>query len=383
MTSGRRARRARPRGAAARGLWSAVLPDGAQVQAHALLQDALGDGEGQPLLQEGLDVGDDVVVARVALHVRGSHVRGDLHPAGGDQPGELGRGAEGGDVVDVGGAGVQRRLGDRALGRVDRYAGRRPGREGATTGSTRRRSSSALTKLGAEPRGLAADVEDVGALGGQRPALGDRASASRKRRRPRRVGAAFTTPMRVKSAATAADDLHRAPRRRDRGRSSSRWSAKERSGVGLRLPGGERFDPARQPAGLIDRHVRLEPAIVITRASGHRASARRARPGRPCRSRPRRSARAPEPGSARPRRRCALVDRAGPRASRAARDQLAPARPSPVLVPSFVAAGPAGRRRAASRVMPPISNSGAQSARTSRSGAPAKGRARAAAGNSS
>ena len=67
------------------------------------------DRELGALLEEGADVVDDVVVARVVLHR--ARLAEHVHEAAvaaaiGDEAGELGLVAEGGDVVDVGGAGV-------------------------------------------------------------------------------------------------------------------------------------------------------------------------------------------------------------------------------------------------------------------------------------
>ena len=128
-----------------------------------------------PLLQERLDVGDDVVVARVVLHRArlAEHVhQAAVEAAVGDEAGQLRLVPEGGDVVDVGRARVDRRLGDGELHRVDRDRARRRASP-ATTGTTRSSSSSTRHRLGAGAGGLAADVEDRGALGGQPAAVVD------------------------------------------------------------------------------------------------------------------------------------------------------------------------------------------------------------------
>ena len=118
------------------------------VELDALLGHALGDRERHPVLEERLHVGDDVVVARVVLHrarlaehVHQAAVRAALR----DQGGELRRGAKGGDVVDVGRAGVQGRPGHLELGRVDGDLRAEVARCASITGTTRRSSSSSET----------------------------------------------------------------------------------------------------------------------------------------------------------------------------------------------------------------------------------------------
>ena len=113
----------------------------ARVDHDALLAHALADRELDALLEEGADVVDDVVVARVVLHRArlAEHVhQAAVAAAIGDEAGQLGLLAEGGHVVDEGGAGVDRGLGNRELGGVDAdlHAGaaqgaRRRGRRGA------------------------------------------------------------------------------------------------------------------------------------------------------------------------------------------------------------------------------------------------------------
>ena len=81
------------------------------------------DRELDALLQERADVVDDVVVARVVLHR--ARLAEHVHEAAvaaaiGDEAGQLGLLAKGGDVVDVGGARVDRGLGDGELRGVDR-----------------------------------------------------------------------------------------------------------------------------------------------------------------------------------------------------------------------------------------------------------------------
>ena len=81
----------------------------ARVDHDALLAHALADRELDALLEEGADVVDDVVVAGVVLH--GARLAEHVHQAAvaaaiGHEAGELGLLAEGGDVVDEGGAGV-------------------------------------------------------------------------------------------------------------------------------------------------------------------------------------------------------------------------------------------------------------------------------------
>ena len=79
------------------------------VDHDALLAHALADRELDALLEEGADVVDDVVVARVVLHRArlAEHVhQAAVAAAIGHEAGELGLVAERGDVVDEGGAGV-------------------------------------------------------------------------------------------------------------------------------------------------------------------------------------------------------------------------------------------------------------------------------------
>ena len=83
-------------------------------------------------------------------------------------------GAEGGDVVDVARAGVERGLGDGALGGVDRDSVRRAvGDERLDDGEHARELVLGVHGLGARAGRLAADVEQVGALAREPPALGD------------------------------------------------------------------------------------------------------------------------------------------------------------------------------------------------------------------
>ena len=134
------------------------LPEAdSRVEADELLADPLGDRERQPLLEEGLDLRDDVVVARVglhrprlALHVHQAAVRARL----GDDACELRIAAQRGDVVDQLRAELERLPRDLGLRGVDRdrlplralrapagpaAAPRRQARPPSRAGSTRRR----------------------------------------------------------------------------------------------------------------------------------------------------------------------------------------------------------------------------------------------------
>jgi hypothetical protein len=130
----------------------------------------------QALLEKAADLGDDVAVARVALHrawlaehVHEAHVAAAL----GDERRHLRVAAQRGDVVDERRARVDRRRRDRGLRRVDRQP-----RAGAGQALEHRQHAAQLLGLahglGAGPGRLAADVEDRGALRDERVAVGDR-----------------------------------------------------------------------------------------------------------------------------------------------------------------------------------------------------------------
>ncbi len=132
----------------------------ARVEADPALVDSRRDGEREPLLEEPLHVGDDVVVHRIrlhrprlALHVHQADVAASVR----DDARELGVGAQRGDVVDELDAELDRAARHRRLRRVDR-----DGRAGEV-GEHR---LDALELLGRRDAGgartgrLAADVDD-------------------------------------------------------------------------------------------------------------------------------------------------------------------------------------------------------------------------------
>ena len=119
---GGRWRRARRGGAAARGCARRSCRSRCPGRARRAPRRSPLDGEREPLLEERLHVGDDVVVARVVLH--GARLAEHVHQAAvgagvGHDPGQRGVEAEGGYVVDDRRAGVERRPRDRGLRRVD------------------------------------------------------------------------------------------------------------------------------------------------------------------------------------------------------------------------------------------------------------------------
>ena len=101
---GSRASRSRPGGAAARGCARASCRSRCRGRRWMRSsRDALGDRERGALLQEGADVVDDVVVARVVLHRArlAQHVHeAAVAAASATRPASSGSCAEGGDVVD-------------------------------------------------------------------------------------------------------------------------------------------------------------------------------------------------------------------------------------------------------------------------------------------
>ncbi len=150
-----------------------------RVHPDPLLVHPLRDRELDPLGQERLDVVDHVVVARVLLHrprvPEHVHQR-QLAAAIGAERGQLRLGPQRGDVVDDLRAGVERRLGHRALGGVDRDGRGRlafpsqPLHHGQHPVQLLR----SIHRLRARTGGLAADVEDVRALAGQLAPVRDR-----------------------------------------------------------------------------------------------------------------------------------------------------------------------------------------------------------------
>ena len=133
----------------------------AGVEADALLVDP-GVRRGlEPLLEERLHLGDDVVVARVVLHR--PRLAEHVHEAEagvrvGDDAGELRVAAQRGDVVDHHRAGLERHAARPRPSRC-RWRPARP-ESAASTGSTRRSSSSSRDPLRARAGRLAADVDD-------------------------------------------------------------------------------------------------------------------------------------------------------------------------------------------------------------------------------
>ena len=147
------------------------------VDPDPLLGDPRGERRLDPLGEERPDLVDDVVVGGVALH--GARAAPHVHQ---DQPAlalgaearEIGLGAQGRDVVDDRGPGVERRPGDLDLGGVDRDRDGPAPASAATTGARSRDLDLRRDDLRARPGGLAADIEDVRALCGERAAVGDR-----------------------------------------------------------------------------------------------------------------------------------------------------------------------------------------------------------------
>ena len=158
-------------------------------------------GRRQALLEEGLDLGDHVVVARIGLH--GARLAQHVHqaavqPAVGDQSGQLGVVPERGDVVDVGRPRVDRRLGHRELHRVDRDARGEP--EAGDALDHREHAPQLLVhrhRVGARPRRLAADVDDGRTLLHQPRARAATAASASGSAPPseNESGVTLTTPM--------------------------------------------------------------------------------------------------------------------------------------------------------------------------------------------
>ena len=123
-----------------------------------------------PTGQEVVDLADDVLVSRVVLHGPGDALHVHEHDPGaglGDDPGHLGVAPHRGDVVDDRGAGGQGAAGDLGLGRVD--GDRHAGLGGQRLDHRQHPAQLLLDRDGlrAGPAGLAAEVEQVGPLGGQ------------------------------------------------------------------------------------------------------------------------------------------------------------------------------------------------------------------------
>ena len=157
-----------------------------------LLRHSRPDGEPEPLLEEGRDLGGHVLVARIGLHRprRAEHVhQAEIGARLADRVDELGVAAERGDVVDHLGAEGERPPGHGRLGRVDRD------RQLAADGVQHRLDAPELLvgghALGAGPRRFTADVHD-------RRAVGDRAAA----RCDRVLRARFAPPSEKESGVT-------------------------------------------------------------------------------------------------------------------------------------------------------------------------------------
>ena len=95
----------------------------AGIEADPLLRDPRRDREREPLLEEGRDLGGDIVVARLrlhrprlALHVHETEIRAGVR----DDARELGIAAQCGHVVDEDRAALERGARDLRLRRVDR-----------------------------------------------------------------------------------------------------------------------------------------------------------------------------------------------------------------------------------------------------------------------
>jgi protein-tyrosine phosphatase len=136
----------------------------AGIETDVVLRDPSFRGEGEPLLQEGDDFGDDIVVARILLHRPGlaEHVHETEVRLGiRDDASEIGVAAESGDVVDHHGAGFEGTAGDLRIGGVNRN--RHP-HEVGEDGLDSAQLLLERHRLGARAGGLAAHVDDGGAF---------------------------------------------------------------------------------------------------------------------------------------------------------------------------------------------------------------------------
>lgn len=144
-----------------------------RVEADPFLGDPRGHREGEPLLEEGAHVGDDVVVLRVVLHRPrlAEHVHeAEVVAAVGDNARELRIGPERGDVVDHHGAERERPAGDLRLRRVDRQGS---ALEALEHGQDPPQLLVDRDALGAGAGRLAPDVDEGGSLGQQPAGLRD------------------------------------------------------------------------------------------------------------------------------------------------------------------------------------------------------------------
>ena len=148
----------------------------AGIEPDSLARDAVRDRMLEALGEKRADVGDDVAVARIALHRArlAEHVHeADVAAALGDERRHPGVAAQRGHVVDERGAGVERSGRHRRLRGVDRQA-RARAREALEDGHHAAQLLGLADRIGAGAGRLAADVEDRGALLDERPAVCDR-----------------------------------------------------------------------------------------------------------------------------------------------------------------------------------------------------------------
>jgi hypothetical protein len=144
------------------------------VETDVLLGDAGLHCEREPLLEEGGDAGDHVVVARSLLH--GARLAAHVHEAevgagAGDDAGKVRVAAERGDVVHQHGSESKRALGHRGFRRVDRDGNPAQPLE---NGLHARELLLGRDALRSGPRRLSADVHDRGALLDETASLLDR-----------------------------------------------------------------------------------------------------------------------------------------------------------------------------------------------------------------
>ena len=167
----------------------------AGVEADVLLGDPRLDGEGEPLLEEGLHLGDDVLVARVVLHRPrlAEHVHeAEVGVAVRDDTGELRVAAQRRHVVDHAGAELERA--PRHL-RLRGVHGQRDVREALSDGLDPASSSSAVTP--SEPgRVDSPPMSTIAAPCSTKPRASATAASGRRKRPPseKESGVTFTTP---------------------------------------------------------------------------------------------------------------------------------------------------------------------------------------------
>src|SRR3954468_8038251 len=135
----------------------------AGIEPYAVLGDAGRDGGFEPLGEERLDLGDNVVVAGILLHRPrlAEHVHEDDGGATlGAQPTHLRVTAQGGDVVDDLGAGIEGGCGDGGLGSVNADA-RFSTREALNYGDDPPQLLLRRNRLRPRPRRFPPDVENL------------------------------------------------------------------------------------------------------------------------------------------------------------------------------------------------------------------------------